>query len=146
MTPINVEQTNVNDDVVTIVNVLKKDLDKVKKNTETTILMCFIRPATQCPARPVAAVELGGDGQLARRRVDRERDARGARGLRERPLQRLPRVLVRRHDGPPRFRLPAADFLRSALPLRGRGGLAAGSGGDWSPGSGESKETIEKMK
>ena len=32
MTPINVEQTNVNDDVVTIVNVLKKDLDKVKKN------------------------------------------------------------------------------------------------------------------
>ena len=32
MTPINVEQTNVNDDVVTVVNVLKKDLDKVKKN------------------------------------------------------------------------------------------------------------------
>ena len=32
MTPINVEQTNVNDDVVTIVNVLKKDHDKVKKN------------------------------------------------------------------------------------------------------------------
>ena len=32
MTPINVEQTNVNDDTVTIVNILKKDLDKVKKN------------------------------------------------------------------------------------------------------------------
>ena len=31
MTPINVEQTNVNDDTVTIVNILKKDLDKVKK-------------------------------------------------------------------------------------------------------------------
>ena len=30
MTPINVEQTNVNDDVVTVVNVLKKDLDKVQ--------------------------------------------------------------------------------------------------------------------
>jgi pyruvate dehydrogenase E2 component (dihydrolipoamide acetyltransferase) len=32
MTPIKIEQTNVNDDTVTIVNILKKDLDKVKKN------------------------------------------------------------------------------------------------------------------
>ena len=31
MTPINIEQTNVNDDTVIIVNILKKDLDKVKK-------------------------------------------------------------------------------------------------------------------
>ena len=31
MTPINIEQINVNDDTVTIVNILKKDLDEVKK-------------------------------------------------------------------------------------------------------------------
>ena len=32
MIPINIEQINVNDDTVTIVNILKKDLDKVKNN------------------------------------------------------------------------------------------------------------------
>ncbi len=32
MTPVNIEQVNVNDDTVTIVNILKKDLDEVKKN------------------------------------------------------------------------------------------------------------------
>ncbi len=32
MIPINIEQINVNDDTVTIVNILKKDLDEVKKN------------------------------------------------------------------------------------------------------------------
>jgi pyruvate/2-oxoglutarate dehydrogenase complex dihydrolipoamide acyltransferase (E2) component len=32
MTPIIIEQTNVNDDTVIVVNILKKDLDKVKKN------------------------------------------------------------------------------------------------------------------
>ena len=32
MIPINIEQINVNDDTVIIVNILKKDLEEIKKN------------------------------------------------------------------------------------------------------------------